>query len=89
MDFSLTDEQRLLRETVDRFVAEKCSFEQQREMASTPQGFSRDIWGQTWSSVLRVEMAHACHHKSTIVEREWCPHSQVNQTFDANRIAVD
>ena len=46
MDFSLTDEQRLLRETVDRFVAEKCSFEQQREMASTPQGFSRDIWGQ-------------------------------------------
>ena len=34
-------------------------------------------------------MAHACHHKPSIVEWEWCPHGQVNQTFDANRIAVD
>lgn len=46
MDLTLSDEQRLLRESADRFVAETYDADHRRRMASEPQGFSTAIWKQ-------------------------------------------
>lgn len=46
MDFSLTDEQRMLQDTVERLVADQYGFEQRREYMQNPQGFDPAIWGQ-------------------------------------------
>ena len=46
MDLTLSDEQRLLRESVDRFVAETFNPEHRRRMTSEPLGFSRAVWKQ-------------------------------------------
>jgi pimeloyl-CoA dehydrogenase small subunit len=46
MDFDLTDEQRMLRESVERLIADRYDFEQRRRYAGTPEGWSRELWGQ-------------------------------------------
>ena len=46
MDLTLSEEQRLLRESVDRFVTETCTPELRRHAASEPLGFSQTIWKQ-------------------------------------------
>jgi alkylation response protein AidB-like acyl-CoA dehydrogenase len=46
MDLSLSDEQRLLRESVDRFIAETYDADHRRRVASDPLGFSSGIWKQ-------------------------------------------
>src|SRR5947207_13478664 len=46
MDLTLTDEQRLLRESVDRFIAETYDADHRRRVASDPLGFSPEIWKQ-------------------------------------------
>ena len=46
MDFDLTDEQRLLKDSVDRLIADKYDFEQRRTYARGEHGFSADIWNQ-------------------------------------------
>jgi alkylation response protein AidB-like acyl-CoA dehydrogenase len=46
MDLTLSDEQRLLREIADRFVAEIFTADHRRRMASEPLGFSPAIWKQ-------------------------------------------
>ena len=46
MDFDLTDEQRLLKESVDRLVADRYTFEQRRKYLTEPDGWSRDLWSQ-------------------------------------------
>jgi pimeloyl-CoA dehydrogenase small subunit len=46
MDFDLTDEQRLLKESVDRLIADRYAFEDRRRYAQEPEGFSRALWGQ-------------------------------------------
>ncbi|TCD13735.1 acyl-CoA dehydrogenase family protein [Oricola cellulosilytica] len=46
MDFSLTDEQRMLKDTLARFVADNYGIEVRHEIAASPEGFSRDIWSQ-------------------------------------------
>ena len=46
MDLTLSDEQRLLRESVDRFIAETYAADHRRRTASDPLGFSREIWKQ-------------------------------------------
>ena len=46
MDFDLTDEQRLLKESVDRLVADRYGFEDRRRYAQEPEGFSRALWEQ-------------------------------------------
>ncbi|MFL5111950.1 MAG: acyl-CoA dehydrogenase family protein, partial [Microvirga sp.] len=46
MDFDLTDEQRLLKESVDRLVADRYAFEDRRRYAQEPEGFSRSVWRQ-------------------------------------------
>ncbi|WFU15956.1 acyl-CoA dehydrogenase [Bradyrhizobium sp. CB3481] len=46
MDLTLTDEQRLLRESADRFVNETYTADLRRRTANEPLGFSAGIWKQ-------------------------------------------
>jgi alkylation response protein AidB-like acyl-CoA dehydrogenase len=46
MDLTPSDEQRLLRESVDRFVKETYTADHRRKVAGDPLGFSADIWKQ-------------------------------------------
>ncbi|WP_028351050.1 acyl-CoA dehydrogenase family protein [Bradyrhizobium murdochi] len=46
MDLTLSDEQRLLRESADRFVNETYTADHRRMIANDPLGFSMDIWKQ-------------------------------------------
>jgi alkylation response protein AidB-like acyl-CoA dehydrogenase len=44
MDFDYSDEQRLLGETVRRFVEERCDFDSRLKTLHTPEGWSRAAW---------------------------------------------
>ncbi|MBI5264558.1 MAG: acyl-CoA dehydrogenase family protein [Bradyrhizobium sp.] len=46
MDLSFSDEQRLLRESAERFIAESYNAEHRRRTANDPLGFSAAIWKQ-------------------------------------------
>ena len=46
MDFSLTEEQQLLKDSVDRFVRENYEFESRRKLAGTSEGYSEEHWKQ-------------------------------------------
>jgi len=46
MDLTPSDEQRLLRESADRFVSETYTADHRRKVANEPLGFSADIWKQ-------------------------------------------
>jgi alkylation response protein AidB-like acyl-CoA dehydrogenase len=46
MDFDLSDDQRLLRDSVDRLLADHYSFAQRRGYLSEPEGWSRLLWQQ-------------------------------------------
>jgi pimeloyl-CoA dehydrogenase small subunit len=44
MDFDLTDEQRLLKESVERLLADRYAFEQRQAHAKSADGWSRELW---------------------------------------------
>jgi pimeloyl-CoA dehydrogenase small subunit len=46
MDFDLSDEQRLLKDSVERLLADRYDFEARKKYAATPEGFSRELWGK-------------------------------------------
>lgn len=46
MDFDLSDEQRLLKDSVDRFIADRYGFEARRGYRAEPGGWSRAAWAQ-------------------------------------------
>lgn len=46
MDFDLTEEQRLLQDSVARLLADRYGFEQRKAYMKTPEGWSREIWAQ-------------------------------------------
>ncbi|HUD60670.1 MAG TPA: acyl-CoA dehydrogenase family protein [Acetobacteraceae bacterium] len=46
MDFDLTDEQRLLKDSVDRLIADQYQFEQRKKYLAQPDGWSREAWQQ-------------------------------------------
>ena len=46
MDLTLSDEQRMLRESAERFVAETYNADHRRRVANDPLGFSAGIWKQ-------------------------------------------
>jgi pimeloyl-CoA dehydrogenase small subunit len=46
MDFELTEEQRLLRDSVERLLADRYSFDKRRGYLSEPEGWSRDLWAK-------------------------------------------
>ncbi len=45
MDFDLSDDQRLLKDSVDRIVLDRYGFEARRGYRSQPDGWSRELWG--------------------------------------------
>jgi pimeloyl-CoA dehydrogenase small subunit len=46
MDFDLTDDQRLLGDSVTRLLAAEYGFEQRKALLKTPTGFSEKLWSQ-------------------------------------------
>ena len=46
MDFDLTEEQRLLKESLDRLIGDRYGFEQRKTYAQAPEGWSRELWAQ-------------------------------------------
>jgi pimeloyl-CoA dehydrogenase small subunit len=46
MDFDLTDEQRLLSDSVDRLLADTYTFEKRKGYLAEPEGWSRALWSQ-------------------------------------------
>ena len=44
MDFSFSDEQRLLQDSVQRFVQNSYTFEERQKLIKSEEGFSRDNW---------------------------------------------
>jgi len=46
MDFDLSEEQRLLRDSVERLLADHYTFEKRKAYLAEPDGFSRELWEQ-------------------------------------------
>ncbi len=46
MDFDLTDEQRLLKDSVERLIADHYAFEQRKKYLAEPAGWSATVWNQ-------------------------------------------
>ncbi len=46
MDFDLTEEQRLLKESLDRLLGDRYAFEQRKGYGESPEGWSRELWAQ-------------------------------------------
>jgi len=46
MDFDLTEEQRLLQDSVSKLLADKYSFEQRKAYMKSADGWSREVWAQ-------------------------------------------
>ncbi|MBC8741421.1 pimeloyl-CoA dehydrogenase small subunit [Paraburkholderia sp. UCT31] len=46
MDFDFTDEQRMLKDSVDRLVKDEYGFEQRAKYLADPDGFSRELWAR-------------------------------------------
>jgi pimeloyl-CoA dehydrogenase small subunit len=46
MDFDLSEEQRLLKESLDRLIADRYAFEQRKAYAQGVEGWSRELWRQ-------------------------------------------
>jgi pimeloyl-CoA dehydrogenase small subunit len=46
MDFELSEEQRLLCQTIERLLADRYGFDKQRRYLAGPDGWSRDLWAQ-------------------------------------------
>ena len=46
MDFDLNDDQRLLKDSVDRLIADKYGFDHRRGFMAEPGGWSRGMWAQ-------------------------------------------
>jgi len=46
MDFDLSEEQRLLKESLDRLIGDRYGFEQRKTYGQAPEGWSRELWAQ-------------------------------------------
>jgi alkylation response protein AidB-like acyl-CoA dehydrogenase len=46
MDFNLSEEQKMLGETVQRLIAKDYGFEKRRQIVRSSEGFSREVWKQ-------------------------------------------
>ena len=46
MDFTLSEEQQLIKDSVERFVREEYGLEQRRKLVASDDGFSRDHWAK-------------------------------------------
>ena len=50
MDFDLSEEQRLLKDSIDRLIADRYQFEQRKKYLAEPDGWSRDAGRSTPNS---------------------------------------
>src|SRR5882724_2052599 len=46
MDFELSEEQRLLKDSVERLTTQRYDFEARKKYMAEPEGWSRDMWRQ-------------------------------------------
>jgi pimeloyl-CoA dehydrogenase small subunit len=46
MDFDFSDDQRMLKDSVDRLIADKYGFDQRKKYMAEPDGWSRELWAQ-------------------------------------------
>jgi pimeloyl-CoA dehydrogenase small subunit len=46
MDFDFSDEQRLLKDSVERLLADRYDFESRKAYQARPEGWSREVWAQ-------------------------------------------
>ena len=46
MDFEFSDEQRLLKDSVERLIADRYGFESRKKYMASAQGWSEEVWGQ-------------------------------------------
>ncbi len=46
MDFDLSEEQRLLKESLDRLIGDRYAFEQRKAYSQAAEGWSRELWAQ-------------------------------------------
>jgi pimeloyl-CoA dehydrogenase small subunit len=46
MDFDLSEEQRLIKESLDRLLGDRYAFEQRKSYGQAPEGWSRELWAQ-------------------------------------------
>jgi pimeloyl-CoA dehydrogenase small subunit len=46
MDFDFTEEQSLLKDSLERLLADRYGFEDRRKVLASPEGFSSDMWGR-------------------------------------------
>ncbi len=46
MDFDLSDDQRLLKDSVDRLIADRYTFDARKKIMAEPGGWSRNMWAQ-------------------------------------------
>jgi pimeloyl-CoA dehydrogenase small subunit len=46
MDFDLTEEQRLLKDSIERLLKDRYDFDSRKAYAKSPEGWSRDLWAQ-------------------------------------------
>src|SRR6516164_8274614 len=46
MDFDLSEEQRLLKESLDRLIGDRYAFEQRKTYGQAAEGWSRELWAQ-------------------------------------------
>jgi pimeloyl-CoA dehydrogenase small subunit len=46
MDFDLSEEQRLLKESLDRLIGDRYAFEQRKSYSQNAEGWSRELWAQ-------------------------------------------
>jgi len=46
MDFDFSEEQRLLRDSVDRLLADRYAFDKRKGYLAEPEGRSRELWAQ-------------------------------------------
>ena len=46
MDFDLSEEQRLLKDSVERLLADRYTFEKRKAYLAEPEAFSREMWAQ-------------------------------------------
>ncbi|MBL4719864.1 MAG: pimeloyl-CoA dehydrogenase small subunit, partial [Alphaproteobacteria bacterium] len=44
MDFSLSEEEQLLKDSVERFIREEYTLPQRRDLVASEEGFSRENW---------------------------------------------
>ena len=59
MDFDLTDEQRLLKDSVDRLIADHYQFEQRKKYMAEPDGWSRGCL----AAICRDSACSACRSR--------------------------